>query len=302
MTAPFDRFELPLRDYLLMSYADKLQANPRYWSIACDYLATCDESQGKGRIRSIVRRVSCDDVERIEEVLQICAQHRLEDETREVCRTAARSLLGQDKYGEAIAFCIRSEDNRLLGVIADEVLDVYVRKDPDAFATAVASIPSSLLEAPADQRLLFLSRFREFLQAFREDQQLAAQILVGLFQSGLVPHRFRAVLLMDSLQLLESSEILFSVQDTFELMRHMEEITSGSAHHPELWLETLYEITTRSKATQDDGDARTLPSRKEQERLHQERVAGMLDALKALDAFKLAAVRNISRASLHSMS
>lgn len=284
-----------------MSYADKLQANPRYWSIACDYLATCDESQGKGRMRSIVRRVACDDVERTEEVLQICAQHRLEDETREVCRTAARTLLASGKFGEAIAFCIRSEDNRLLGVIADEVLEVYVRQNPDAFSDAVATIPPTLLEPPADQRLLFLSRFREFLQAFRDDHHLAAQILVGLFQSGLVPHRFRAVLLMDSLQLLESEDVLFSVQDTFELMRHMEEITSGATHHPELWLETLYEITKRSVAKEED-DSRALPSRKEQERQRQERIAGMLDALKALDAFKLAAVRNISRASLHSMS
>lgn len=105
-------------------------------------------------------------------------------------------------------------------------------------------------------------------------------------------------------------EVLFSVADTFELMRHMEEITIGSSYAPELYLKSLFEITKGrqpsndaiSQSNADDtplsGEDRFMKSRKEQERIRQEEEKGMLEALKALDAFKLAAVRNISRASI----
>lgn len=130
---------------------------------------------------------------------------------------------------------MRSGDQRLLSVIAEEILDIYVKQGPDAYLAAVATIPASLLTQRAQRklfdnasmmddrddngtvitnadmsfasgsRLTFLARFREFLDAFSiGDHALAAQILVKLFESGLVPQRFWAVLLIDSLQLLES--------------------------------------------------------------------------------------------------
>ncbi len=52
-------FELPLRDHLIFAYTDLLQANPAYWSIACDYLRTCG-APGIGRMRAVLLRTSLD--------------------------------------------------------------------------------------------------------------------------------------------------------------------------------------------------------------------------------------------------
>lgn len=107
-----EAFELPLRDYFVMSYTDVLQANPAYWSIACDYLERCGEP-GIGRIKAIVRRVGLEtfvsegsedqasqkskgkdsaakrpDFGKIEEVLKVCTSNNLEEELKEICRVS----------------------------------------------------------------------------------------------------------------------------------------------------------------------------------------------------------------------
>jgi hypothetical protein len=52
--------------------------------------------------------------------------------------------------------------------------------------------------------LLFLARFKEFLEALAEDRKPdAAKIVLACFGEGLVPEGFSAVLLLDTTQLLE---------------------------------------------------------------------------------------------------
>jgi len=115
-----ETYELPLRDYFVIQYADMLlMSNPGYWEIGCDYLSGCG-AQGVGRIREILRRtrlglesskgvrqisdttMSCEEgqdievdraadepLETINAVIKVAAEHGLEDERREICRVSS---------------------------------------------------------------------------------------------------------------------------------------------------------------------------------------------------------------------
>lgn len=97
--------------------------------------------------------------------------------------------------------------------------------------------------------------------------------------------------------------MLLSANDTFELMRQLEEITTGATFAPELYLGSLYRLTqptssSSNKATRATSDNRSLPSRVQQEKDKARDIEGMRLAMKGLDVVRLAAVRNLSRVSM----
>jgi nuclear pore complex protein Nup85 len=53
------RFEVSLRDYLILEYAEILQSNPKheaFWRVTCDYLSAAGE-EGRNRLRSHILHV-----------------------------------------------------------------------------------------------------------------------------------------------------------------------------------------------------------------------------------------------------
>jgi nuclear pore complex protein Nup85 len=143
--------QLTLRDHFLLAYADGLLADPSLWRIAVDYLATCGEV-GRARMRQIVRSVDLEEPEGAEEgedkemeveggaaageevtrarvvddVIAVCARHGLEDEIVAVCKAWSEILIGQQRYGEAVAYCVKAGDAKRIARIAERVLDEYV--------------------------------------------------------------------------------------------------------------------------------------------------------------------------------
>lgn len=98
-------------------------------------------------------------------------------------------------------------------------------------------------------------------------------------------------------------EVLLSANDTFELMRQLEEITTGATYAAELYLGSLYRLTqsvsySSTRTTRATSDNRLLPSRVQQEKDKTRDIEGMRLALMGLDAVRLAAVRNLSRVSM----
>lgn len=138
-------------------------------------------------------------------------EHGLEEQARALARTVAERLVREREFGLAVAFGVRASDARKLETIADRVLDVYVRQGPAPFVNHVESIPTSLLDplnAPPSSvgapTLAFLPLYRQFLAAYDQGQRdVAADVLVRAFRSGLAPRAFWAVLMVDLVPLLD---------------------------------------------------------------------------------------------------
>ncbi|GAA5946628.1 hypothetical protein JCM1841_003917, partial [Sporobolomyces salmonicolor] len=161
---------------------------------------------------------------RVEEVLRVCSEYGLEDDMVSICESYAELLTAQSRYGEAISFCVRAHNSKKIARIADRILDEYVANGQDAFIHHVDSLPTSLLRPssppsspssrsrspspapvlPANPRLSFLARYRDFFALYaRGERRAAAELLVLLLTSGVAPRGFWAVMMLDVLPLLE---------------------------------------------------------------------------------------------------
>ncbi|KAE8226798.1 hypothetical protein CF319_g643 [Tilletia indica] len=252
------------------------------------------------------------EVQRVEDVLEVCQEHELTLEARAVCLKMADAMLKQQRYSVALEYSARAQDERHIGRIADYLIDQYAVLDLRHWLELVDKIPKPLLRgnavapgppgAEADDedeeyeedydmtadgmemdnrsderdrkrgkrafgqgvpvnspRLRFLAKYREFHRLYQEnDLRAAANILVEVLSGRLAPARFWAVVVFDALPLLESEIPLFDVDQTFELMRHVEQICTSAARHPieaKLYFGTVARIMSPSndKSTSSTG-------------------------------------------------
>ncbi|GLD66749.1 nuclear pore complex protein Nup85 isoform X2 [Lates japonicus] len=77
-------------------------------------------------------------------------------------------------------------------------------------------------------RLTFLGKYREFHKLYGEKRfREAAKLLLSLMTAKIAPRSFWMTLLTDALPLLEQKEVIFSADQTYELMFCLEELTSS---------------------------------------------------------------------------
>ncbi|XP_010216770.1 PREDICTED: nuclear pore complex protein Nup85 [Tinamus guttatus] len=79
-------------------------------------------------------------------------------------------------------------------------------------------------------RLTFLGKYREFHRLYGEKRfSEAAKLLLMLMTAHIAPCSFWMTLLTDALPLLEQKEVIFSAEQTYELMRCLEDLTAGKS-------------------------------------------------------------------------
>ncbi|ORY28255.1 Nup85 nucleoporin-domain-containing protein [Naematelia encephala] len=236
---------------------------------------------------------------------EACVELRLEDEWKTISRLMGDRLLRQEKFGLAATMCLQAEDGYTLSRIAERILETFVLHGGEAYLTVVDTLPVTLLnEAPQAfqdlqkdpesalpldlpnqtavsifaSRLAFLAEFRDYLLFLGQGaRDLAASRLVGLMTTGIAPASFWAVLLAESVPLLEDADVLFSADDTFELLRVLEDVTTHASFAPSDYLSQVSMVVHRQAGqTQSSKD--------------------LSAAWKKLEEVRLALARNLSRA------
>ncbi|KAG6841451.1 hypothetical protein C0991_010876 [Blastosporella zonata] len=245
---PDEESGVSLRDHHILKYAEYLHSDPALWRITVDYMYSCGDI-GKFQADEILLRVPLrlqgqndsegtaqpgDIAKVLKEVSQTCLTHQRELVRRTVCKIAAQSMVSRKEYGLSAAYCISAEDWPGLGRVVERVLEEYILSGPSDFANYAAAIAPSIQELhnrPIHQgifahRLLFAVRYAHFHQLVEmHELQDAAADLVAIFREDLAPRAWWAVLLSDSIQLLqEESSLLFPSASASELLRKVEEI------------------------------------------------------------------------------
>ncbi|WRT67281.1 uncharacterized protein IL334_004248 [Kwoniella shivajii] len=348
------RFEIPLRDYFLLEYAEILQNNPKYsafWRVICDYLNYAGQ-EGRNRLKSHIMRISISldstqkgktkqidsqtainqdegmDVEEegeskeiqeavrlLDEVRAACGEFKLEEEFKMISQILAGKLIRIGEYGMAASMSMMAGDGWALSRIAETILDAYISDGDEEFLRLVDTLPPTLLsEAPTAlaelqsqldpssglpdlpatsalsifaSRLTFLSEFRDYLLFLTQGaRDRAASKLVGLLTSGIAPVGIWAVLLVESVTLLEDSEILFSSNETFELLRVLEEVKSNATFAPSDYLLQLIQYLQQISKSKTDQAENSQKGMK----------IGFEEGWKKLDEVRLALARNLARA------
>ncbi|WWD16071.1 hypothetical protein CI109_100496 [Kwoniella shandongensis] len=249
------------------------------------------------------------------EIRAACEEFRLEEEFKMISQILAARLTKKGDYGVAAILCAEAADGYALSRIAEKILDSYISHGGEEFLRLVETLPPKLMsEAPTAlaalqsepttgltsdllfqsagsvfaSRLTFLSQFRDYLLFMQEGaRELAAARLITLLTSGIAPVGFWAVLLVESIALLEDSDILFTSLETVELLRVLQDVIANASFAPDEYLGQLVSYIQRLTNETDE---------KEQRKNGAQKGLGPEDALRKIEEVRLALGRNLARA------
>ncbi|KAK0189185.1 Nup85 nucleoporin-domain-containing protein [Armillaria mellea] len=236
------------RDQHVLAYAEYLLSDPTLWRITLAYMYSCG-NVGKERGDEVLMRVPLRLQEQkvaenqgemegivgtLRDLNQVCFEFQRETVRRVICRITAQSFANEKDYALAISYSISAEDWFGLGRIIDRLLEECIINGPQIFARFASEIAPSLHEIGAHtglqgvfiHKLMFVLRYSQFhrLRLQHEYRDAAADFVV-LFRDDVAPKSWWAILLCDSVELLQHGPaLLFSPSSAAALLKKLEEI------------------------------------------------------------------------------
>ncbi|KAF7686403.1 nuclear pore complex protein Nup85 [Silurus meridionalis] len=229
-----------LREFLVLEYASGLFSHHSLWQLAVDYFDHCPEF-GRVYLELQIERVPLETERKALKVLRICEQRQMNEQVRSICKIMAKRALSNNRLGSALSWSIRAKDAAFATLISERFLQDYCTRGSFSDLDLIDNLGPAML---LSDRLTFLGKYREFHRLY-EDKKFteAAKLLLSLMTAKIAPRSFWMTLLIDALPLLEQKEVIFSVDQTHELMFCLEELTSNNN-----------ELKSEHRAQDDDDD------------------------------------------------
>ncbi|CAL8305615.1 unnamed protein product [Merluccius merluccius] len=213
-----------LREFLLLEYASGLFTHHSLWQLAVDYFDYCPEF-GRVYLEQQIEHVPLDTERKALKVLRICEQRQMSEQVRSICKIMAKRALRNNRLGSALSWSIRAKDAAFATLISERFLQDYCARGTFSDLDLIDNLGPAML---LSDRLTFLGKYREFHKLYGEKHfQDAAKLLLSLMTAKIAPRSFWMTLLMDALPLLEQKEVIFSADQTHELIFCLEELTSS---------------------------------------------------------------------------
>lgn len=213
-----------LREFLLLEYASGLFTHHSLWQLAVDYFDHCPEF-GRVYLELQIERVPLDTERKALKVLRICEQRQMSEQVRSICKIMAMRALRNNRLGSALSWSIRAKDAAFATLISERFLQDYCTKGTFSDLDLIDNLGPAML---LSDRLTFLGKYREFHKLYGEKRfSEAAKLLLSLMTAKIAPRSFWMTLLTDALPLLEQKDVIFSADQTYELMYCLEELTSS---------------------------------------------------------------------------
>ncbi|KAL6102829.1 nup85 [Pungitius sinensis] len=213
-----------LREFLLLEYASGLFTHHSLWQLAVDYFDHCPEF-GHVYLELQIERVPLDTERKALKVLRICDQRQMSEQVRSICKIMAMRALRNNRLGSALSWSIRAKDAAFATLISERFLQDYCTRGTFSDLDLIDNLGPAML---LSDRLTFLGKYREFHKLYGEKRfGEAAKLLLSLMTAKIAPRSFWMTLLTDALPLLEQKEVIFSADQTHELMFCLEELTSS---------------------------------------------------------------------------
>ncbi|XP_075880285.1 nuclear pore complex protein Nup85 [Nelusetta ayraudi] len=213
-----------LREFLLLEYASGLFTHHSLWQLAVDYFDHCPEF-GRVYLELQIERVPLETERKALKVLRICENRQMSEQVRSICKIMAMQALRNNRLGSALSWSIRAKDAAFATLISEKFLQDYCVRGTFSDLDLIDNLGPAML---LSDRLTFLGKYREFHKLYGEKRFTeAAKLLLSLMTAKIAPRSFWMTLLTDALPLLEQKEVIFSADQTHELMFCLEELTSS---------------------------------------------------------------------------
>ncbi|XP_002722991.1 nuclear pore complex protein Nup85 isoform X1 [Oryctolagus cuniculus] len=213
-----------MREFLLLEYASGLFAHHSLWQLGVDYFDCCPEL-GRASLELHIERIPLNTEQKALKVLRVCEQRQMTEQVRSICKILAMKAVRNNRLGSALSWSIRARDAAFATLVSDRFLRDYCERGCFSDLDLIDNLGPAMM---LSDRLTFLGKYREFHRLYGEKRFVeAASLLLSLMTSQIAPRSFWMTLLTDALPLLEQKQVIFSAEQTYELMRCLEDLTSG---------------------------------------------------------------------------
>lgn len=208
-----------LRESLIFDYGSMLMSRGSMWEIGMDYLEF-SSTEGIGAREVLLLRIPIANDIQAMKVIGVARRSGLALAEQEICRVMVKRALSFKNFGNGLEWAIRSRDNIYVTKVANIFLQHYCKTGEMMHKDILAHVGAKMFIAP---RLLFLIKYFDFhrfysARAFAQ----AAELLVNLLDSKIIPEFFWPSLMADAIPLLEHNEPIIPTKETYIIMHHLE--------------------------------------------------------------------------------
>lgn len=211
-------FGVDVRQYLIIEYGSSLFSEPGLWNVGFDYLRESGD-EGLKQLELLVGGVPLDNEMVATKLCSLCDEVGLGRARMDITRAMAYRLLHLGQWGSALSWAIRSRDIEIVSLVADQVISRCVSSEFSSIAVVEHFIEVMLLSSS----FVFLHRYYKFRKLLELDEKArAADLLVELIVSNIMPRKFDEVLFSDLISLLNNEdEVIISKDGTEQLLQHL---------------------------------------------------------------------------------
>jgi len=219
------KYRCSFREHILLEYPEGLLTHGSLWQVGVSYLDHCPQ-YGRQHLALHLEKLPVDSDAKATKVLRVMEKRGLTPQAFSLCRVLAIRALKSSRLGAALSWAIKSKDVAFASFVAEKLLTDYSTTGRFSHLDILDHLGPDMA---LSDKLAFLGKYREFHLLYENSEfSRAGQLLLSLLTAKLAPKRFWLMLLMDTLPLLETGEVIFDVDDTYELMHCLEELRTWS--------------------------------------------------------------------------
>ena len=152
----------------------------------------------------------------------MAAERGLHSVVTSTCKVMGMKALQTNNIGSAMAWALQSGDAKFTTFLADKLLSEYANSGTFSSTDLLDNLGASII---VSDRLTFLSKYREFHRLVHDSDFAQA---ASLLWSKLAPKYFWVTLLIDCIPFLTADQVLFSSNQTYELMECLQDLSRDS--------------------------------------------------------------------------
>ena len=227
-----------LNEFLVLGYANSLMSHPEFWVYGADYLMLACPQLGERTLATFLERIGASfDEDKITSVVEICERYNQRSTLSTICKVQARLCLRERKLPKAFNWCLLSGDNIFSRYVVQKYIWEYMQNGSIEDLCNLDKIGADIFQS---EEITFIGKYSDFHSLYASgDVWSSAKLLMNILRSGLAPKAFYITLLFDALPLLELDEYLFTEEDTYDLMRYLQDITSSYVNPRNLLYDTF---------------------------------------------------------------
>ncbi|XP_052901711.1 nuclear pore complex protein Nup75 [Anopheles moucheti] len=208
-----------VRESLLFDFGSLLMSRSTFWQVGMDYLEF-SSTEGLGARETLLARVPFQTERQADRIIAVARQNNYPDVVAEVCRVVTKRNLAHKNYSGALDWATRSRDSSYVRDVANIFLEHYCNHGELLCEQQVSHLGSKLFISP---RLVFLGAYYDFRRFYREQSYAkAADQLIRLMDSKIMPSYFWPCLMADAIPLLEFNEPIIPSKETYTILEHLQ--------------------------------------------------------------------------------